>query len=86
MIKVKLIQCWKTMMITITVSLFSLSLFAQNLTLRGKVVDEKGETLLGATVKIPGTTTGATTNNSGEFTLASTCRYNQGCYFFCRLS
>jgi TonB-linked SusC/RagA family outer membrane protein len=69
MIKVKLIQCWKTMMITITVSLFSLSLFAQNLTLRGKVVDEKGETLLGATVKIPGTTTGATTNNSGEFTL-----------------
>jgi TonB-linked SusC/RagA family outer membrane protein len=69
MIKVKLIQCWKTMMITIMVSLFSLNLFAQNLTLRGKVVDEKGENLLGATVKIPGTTTGATTDNNGEFTL-----------------
>lgn len=69
MSKLKLIKCWKMMMMTFTVSLFSLALFAQNLAIRGKVVDEKGEALLGATVKIVGTNVAVSTNINGEFTL-----------------
>ena len=58
------------MLITVSVNLFALPLFAQNIALRGKVVDEKGEALIGATVKVSGTTIAATTNVSGDFTLS----------------
>lgn len=67
MLKFKPIQCWKFMLIVFSVSLFSLPLFAQNLTLRGKVVDEKGQPLAGATIRIPETTTAASSNSNGEF-------------------
>ncbi|SFS60823.1 TonB-linked outer membrane protein, SusC/RagA family [Mucilaginibacter polytrichastri] len=56
------------MLITIAVNLFSLTLTAQTTALHGKVVDEKGEPLTGATIKIPGTTTAVTANVNGEFT------------------
>jgi TonB-linked SusC/RagA family outer membrane protein len=68
--KLQLFKFWKITLITITVNLFSLALFAQTNTLRGKVVDEKGEALIGATVKITGTTTAATTDVSGNFALS----------------
>ncbi|TVQ19480.1 MAG: hypothetical protein EA361_00725, partial [Bacteroidetes bacterium] len=42
--------------------------FAQK-TLTGVVFDSSGNTLPGATVVVPGTTTGATTNIDGEFSL-----------------
>lgn len=67
--KLQLIKFWKIFLITVLVNLFSFSLFAQTNTLHGKVVDEQGEPLIGATVKIAGTTTAATANISGEFTL-----------------
>ncbi len=57
------------MLITLLVNIISLSLSAQNIALRGKVVDEKGEALAGATVKVSGTTTATTTSASGDFTL-----------------
>ncbi|TDO22708.1 SusC/RagA family TonB-linked outer membrane protein [Pedobacter duraquae] len=69
MLKLKLIKCWKMMMLTLVSMLFSLSLFAQTHTIRGKVIDEKGEALPGATVKVAGTNSGATTTNTGEFSL-----------------
>ena len=66
--KLKLIKCWKTLLLLISMSLFSGTIFAQGITLRGKVVDQKGEPLIGATVKIKATpATATTTNISGDF-------------------
>ncbi|WP_367865985.1 SusC/RagA family TonB-linked outer membrane protein [Pedobacter sp. WC2423] len=62
-------KCWKIILIIVLVNGFSLSLFAQTISIRGKVVDEKGESLIGASVKISGTNTGVSTNNTGNFTL-----------------
>ncbi|RFZ92127.1 TonB-dependent receptor [Mucilaginibacter conchicola] len=50
---------------------FSTALFAQNVTVRGKVTDAKtGETLVGVTVAVKGTTTGAQTDANGAFSLS----------------
>ena len=53
-----------------TMLMFVLQISAQNFTLKGKVNDDSGELLLGASVQIKGTYLGATTNRSGlyEFT------------------
>lgn len=67
--KLQLIKFWKIILVIVSVNLYSFSLFAQNIALHGKVVDEKGEALAGATVKVTGTTTATTTNASGDFTL-----------------
>jgi TonB-linked SusC/RagA family outer membrane protein len=67
--RLKLMKCWKTLLLLIGFSLFSGALFAQSQTITGKVVDEKGEPLVGATVKVPGTTIAASANISGYFTL-----------------
>lgn len=45
------------------------SVFAQEITLKGKIVDEKKTPMPGVSVIIDGTTRGATTNIDGEFTL-----------------
>lgn len=37
--------------------------------IKGKVVDKKGETLIGVSVKLQGTNVGATTNANGEFSI-----------------
>ena len=67
--KLKLIKCWRTSVILLSMVLFSGSLFAQTIALRGKVVDEKGEALIGATVTITGSTTAVTADVSGNFVL-----------------
>ena len=56
--------------------LFSLCLFftafsmAQNKTIKGKVIDEKGEAIVKASVVGKGTTSGTSTNMDGTFTLS----------------
>ncbi|MEJ2104916.1 MAG: TonB-dependent receptor, partial [Ignavibacteriaceae bacterium] len=45
------------------------SLFAQNLHLKGKVTNEKGQPLPGVTILIKGTTKGTTTNQDGNYVL-----------------
>ena len=45
------------------------SAFAQNQTISGKVLDAGGEPVIGAAVMVPGTTTGATTDLNGAFSL-----------------
>jgi hypothetical protein len=47
----------------------SLQLYAQNFTVTGKVLDESGRPLIGATILIAGTTTSTTTAVNGSFTL-----------------
>lgn len=50
--------------------LISGSLFAQNFTISGRITDGKsGEDLLGATILIPGTTIGVSTNTYGVYSL-----------------
>ena len=47
--KLRLIRSWKTLLLLFCMSLFSASIFAQGgQTLRGKVVDQSGEPLIGA--------------------------------------
>jgi len=46
-------------------------MFAQDLTVRGKVVDANNEPLIGATIRVPGTTTGTVTDVDGNFTLSN---------------
>ncbi|WP_431292528.1 carboxypeptidase-like regulatory domain-containing protein [Pedobacter sp. P26] len=53
---------------SITLLLFSFQLIAQEqATVTGTVTDEKGETVVGASIKIKGTSTGATTDADGKF-------------------
>jgi hypothetical protein len=47
----------------------SVNLFAGNGVINGKVLDEKGEPLIGATVMIEGTTNGARTDLDGKFAI-----------------
>lgn len=49
--------------------LFLGTALAQNLTINGKVTDEKGDPISGASVQVKGTRTGATVNTDGSFTV-----------------
>ncbi len=60
----------KGILFTIT-WIFSLYLSAQNLTVTGTVTDTKGESLIGVTVQIEGTSTGTVTDIDGGFILST---------------
>ena len=47
----------------------SLDAFAQNRAISGKVLDNGGQPIIGAAVMVPGTSTGATTDLNGSFSL-----------------
>jgi TonB-linked SusC/RagA family outer membrane protein len=49
--------------------LFSVGVYAQDITVRGSVVDQNGEPVIGASVKAAGSKVGAVTNANGEFLL-----------------
>jgi TonB-linked SusC/RagA family outer membrane protein len=49
--------------------LFSVGLNAQNLNIKGKVLDPDGNSLPGTAIIVKGTTIGATTNDDGDYTL-----------------
>ncbi|WEK21767.1 MAG: TonB-dependent receptor [Candidatus Pedobacter colombiensis] len=51
--------------------MFSLSLYAQNIRIRGKVIDDSGLPIPGASVKVKSTKNGTVTNSSGEFQLTA---------------
>ncbi|HRS41893.1 MAG TPA: carboxypeptidase-like regulatory domain-containing protein, partial [Dysgonamonadaceae bacterium] len=51
--------------------MISLTMFAQELTVRGSVKDMKGEPLIGVTVRIEGTTIGTITDLDGFFILSN---------------
>lgn len=59
------------LLLTVCLISFSQILFAQNITVRGKVTDTtNGEGIPGANVVVKGTTTGTITNAEGDFTLS----------------
>ena len=49
--------------------LFIGTAIAQNLTITGKVIDEKGDPISGASVQVKGTRTGVNTDASGAFSV-----------------
>ena len=53
----------------LSVFVFCYSTYAQTVTLKGKVTDEKGEPIVGASVKIKNTSAGSVTNGSGMFSI-----------------
>jgi len=67
--KLKLIKCWKTLLLLTVMSLFSGPLFAQNPTISGRVADDKGQALIGATVKLKNAQGATTTDINGNFSL-----------------
>lgn len=68
--KLKLIKCLETMLLIIGISIFSATtVCAQGTTLTGKVVDEKGTPLIGATVRLKGAQGATTTDVNGNFTI-----------------
>lgn len=60
---------WKLILPVLLLNIFSTISYAQTTAVKGKVVDEKGEPLPGATVKVPGTNNATTTGLNGEFSL-----------------
>ena len=57
------------LLLTLGLCLILLPMFAQNKTITGKVVDLSGEAIIGASIKVVGTTTGTITDAKGFFTL-----------------
>lgn len=49
--------------------MFTVTLYAQNSTVKGTVVDQAGEPVIGATVKVKGTTSGVITDLDGNFSI-----------------
>lgn len=61
---------WKISLSIALLTIISISAHAQSISLHGKILDEKGEPLPGATVRIAGTSTGTQTGVNGEFKLS----------------
>jgi TonB-linked SusC/RagA family outer membrane protein len=68
--KNRLLKCWRTVLMLIGISLFSANLYAQSRNIGGTVTDEKGEALIGATVKLKSGNLTTSTNVNGKFTIS----------------
>ena len=63
-------QFLKKLLFAAAASLLTVSMFAQNIQVSGTVTDEGGFPVIGASVMIPGTTTGVVTDIDGKYTLS----------------
>ncbi|MEO8171510.1 MAG: TonB-dependent receptor [Sediminibacterium sp.] len=61
----------KMLCLTIALQIFAIVSFAQNISVKGRVSDDKGAALSGASVIVKGTTTGTTTDASGMFSISA---------------
>ncbi|PJJ84309.1 SusC/RagA family TonB-linked outer membrane protein [Mucilaginibacter auburnensis] len=66
----KNVRLWKTLCLIAMISFVSTVAFAQNITVKGRVLDDKGEPLVGATIKATGTNNAVTADASGNFSLS----------------
>lgn len=57
---------------TLLTLILTISLYAQNATLKGVIVDETDTPLIGATVQVKGTSTGSITDFDGNYTIKGT--------------
>jgi TonB-linked SusC/RagA family outer membrane protein len=67
----KLIAYMKKLVLGFLLTLTTIGLYAQNITVTGKVTDESGAPLDGVSIKLKGSTTGAQTNSGGTFQIAA---------------
>jgi TonB-linked SusC/RagA family outer membrane protein len=69
--KIKKLKKWSTYIIGMSLCMIFLSvgLNAQNINIKGKVIDSDGNALSGAAVRIQGTTVGVTSNDAGDYVL-----------------
>jgi len=58
-------------LLAVILSVFSLSLYAQNVTVKGHVLDERGQGMPGATVRIKGATRGTATDINGLYQISA---------------
>jgi len=65
----KPIKYWKTMLLLLSISILSVSAFAQSSTVTGRVFDEKGEPIPGATVKLKSHEGATSTDIKGKFSI-----------------
>lgn len=63
------VRWMKPILATTFILIFTLGAFAQNKTVRGKVTDEQGNPVVGASVLQKGTTNGVVTSVTGEYSL-----------------
>ncbi len=59
---------WLALLLSVV---FSLSVYAQNITVKGTVSDESGEPLMGATVMVKGTNNGVATDLDGNYSISA---------------
>ena len=60
----------KKLVLGFMLTLTTIGLFAQNITVAGKVTDESGAPLDGVSIKVNGTNKGTQTNNGGAFQIS----------------
>jgi len=65
----KPIKYWKTMLLLLSISILSISAFAQSSTITGRVLDEKGDPIPGATVKLKSHEGATSTDVKGKFSI-----------------
>ena len=61
---------WQRLFIFALLSAVSVGMYAQGKTVSGTVIDKTGETVIGASVVVKGTTNGSITDFDGKFTLS----------------
>jgi TonB-linked SusC/RagA family outer membrane protein len=64
-------QVLKKALLCSLLMLFCCTAMAQNISVSGKITDEKGQSLPGATIMVKGTTRGISTDLNGNFTIAA---------------
>jgi hypothetical protein len=55
---------------TLLLAFFAISIYAQNVTVKGSVKDQLGDPVIGATVKVLGSSTGTVTDIDGNFSIS----------------
>ncbi|MBG6235857.1 TonB-linked SusC/RagA family outer membrane protein [Pedobacter sp. CAN_A7] len=60
-----------TLALVTLLTFFSLSLYAQNINISGKIIDATGLAVPGATIRVKGTTNGVTTDVNGNFQISA---------------
>jgi TonB-linked SusC/RagA family outer membrane protein len=69
--KIKNLKEWKAIIILLQIIFLTVGLSAQNLNIKGKVIDSDGNSLPGTAVFIRGTKVGVTTNNDGDYAISN---------------
>jgi TonB-linked SusC/RagA family outer membrane protein len=68
-------QKWFCFGFSLVLMLFSVTgAFAQTKAIKGKVVDEKGQPMIGVSVVVKGTTSGTITDNNGTYTISAAAK------------